>query len=117
MSLEDRYENSDLGTLIMIMEKPGDYTPECVMIVAEELKKRAHSIEEVKAIAKAYHHEEFKIIMNQFDPYTDKLEIPRSRFLTLEELTEVLKDVFDQWLEKRESYDFDVWKYAIGGIM
>jgi hypothetical protein len=117
MTLAERYAKAEIETLINIVENPADYTPECVQVVTQEIRNRRIETEELKDIAKALHQARTKAIMAKFDPYTDKLIPPKSNYLSEEEVLSAMKEEFDLWLEKKQGYGFDVWQYAVGGII
>lgn len=115
MTIKEIYQNKELPELIKIIEKPSDYTQECVMVVIEEIKTRDINSEEAKQLAEENIRNNFAKNLNSFDPFHDKIIPPKSHFLNEEEVLLLLKTEFDTWLSKRESYDFDVWLYAVGG--
>lgn len=116
MTLQERYSSADIKNLIEIIENKDNYTLECVNVVVEELKIRSLDKEEVQQIAQEIIIAKFTELMNKFDPYNSKIEILESNFLNKVEVQEIQKQEFDKWMEKRESFGFDVWKYAIGAI-
>jgi len=46
----------------------------------------------------------------------DELVIPTSHFLSKAEIKDLLVVEFENFLEDKDSFRFDVWKYSIGGI-
>lgn len=117
MNLKERYSQESNISLIKITENPESYTKECVSAVAELLLERELDEHYLMASAESLLREKIKQILEKFDPFNDKLKIPESRYIKDERITEILKEEFDLWLETKESLKFDVWKYAIGGIL
>lgn len=117
MTLKERYHKETTNTLVQIIESQQDYTNECVVVVLDEIARRPVSDDEVKELATAIVKDKVMSILKNFDPYNDKLVPPRSTYLTTEEVLLLLKEEFSKWMERKETFDFDVWKYAIGGIL
>ncbi len=116
MTLQERYSSADIKILIDILENKDNYTTECINVVVEELKTRPLDKESIENIAEDIIRLKFSEFMNKFDPYNAKIEILESNFLDKEQVQNIQKQEFDKWMEKRESFGFDVWKYAIGAI-
>jgi len=117
MTLQDIYQSKPLTELIKVLESPNDYTEECVEVVIDEIKSRNIDIDEAKQIAEENLRNNFSERLNSFDPFNDKIKPFNSHFLNQEEVLKIMKEVFDKWLSKRDSYGFDVWLYAVGGIL
>ena len=116
MTLQERYSSADIKNLIEIIENKDNYTTECINVVVEELKTRPLYKDSIEKIAEDIIRTKFSEFMNKFDPYNSKIEILKSNFLNKEQVQEIQKQEFDNWMEKREALGFDVWKYAIGAI-
>ena len=106
---------SKLHEIVTIVENPDDYRESMVEVAHEALQLEGVSETEVKEIATEIVREKCKIIMKNFSPLTDKLMPPSSHFLSKKEVLEVLKVVFDEYMDRRDSMGIDVWSYAIGG--
>ena len=117
MNLKERYSKEDNIVLINIIENPGAYTKECVSVVEEILVSRDLDEHYLTATAESLLREKIKVILDKFDPYNDKLKIPESQYIDDEHIMEILKEEFNLWMETKEALKFDVWKYAIGGII
>lgn len=117
MTLKERYLKEDNVNLIKIIEDPKSYTDECINVVKDLLENRDLDDHYLRATTESLLREKIKNILDKFDPYNDKLTIPESHFLDDEIVMEILKDEFDKWMKTKEALKFDVWKYAIGGVL
>jgi len=117
MTLKERYSIEDNIVLVEIIENPQNYTLECVTVAIEELNSRDLDKHYLKETAESLLRRKIKNILDKFDPYTDKLKLPESKYIDDEREMQILKEEFDLWVETKEALKFDVWKYAIGGIL
>lgn len=116
MSLRKRFAKKDSPSLVQILETPEGYTPEAMKVAEEELYSRELGEAAIHEIAVAYNTERIKNILENFDPLNDKLEVPKSFFLSPEVMKEMLKVEFKAYMDQREGFRFDVMQYALGGI-
>ena len=117
MTLKERYSGSELSELIQIIENKSDYTEECVSVVKNEFESRKIIDGSSEKIAEELIRGKFKTFLEKFDPFSSKITIYESTFLSKEQIKEIQKDEFDKWMDKREGFEFDVWNYAIGGAL
>ena len=117
MTLKERYSTKENKKLIQISENSENYTAECVSVVREILSERDIDNHYLNVTAETLLREKIRIILDKFDPYNDKLTIPESQYLDDDRILEILKEEFDTWMDTKEALKFDVWKYAIGGIL
>ena len=117
MTLKERYNEEDNVTLISILENSDNYTSECISVVQEILNNRDFDPHFQKNVAESLMRDKIKKMLDTFDPINEKIKLPESNFLNDEEIIEILKEEFEKFIETKEALKFDVWKYAIGGIL
>jgi len=117
MTLKQRHENKSDYDLLYIMEHAEGYTPEAIEVISEILGERAIDSDDLKAMALEINVAKVKKQLKDFDPINDEIVIHQSRYLDDATIKSIYKELFDQMIQEREGYRFDVfWKYAIGGI-
>lgn len=116
MSLRKRFAKKDSPTLVQILETPEGYTPEAMKVAEEELFSRELGDTVINEMALTYNTERIRNILENFDPLNDKLEVPKSFFLSHETMREMLKAEFKEFIDQKEGFRFDVMQYAMGGI-
>ena len=82
----------------------------------EILKERKLSHEEILALASEIQRERMVKMLNELDPLNDELIIPTSFFLARVDLKEMLQEEFEQFIQNKEGFRFNVWQYSIGGL-
>ena len=116
MTLEERYNKAETKELVEIIENKECYTIDCVNVVISEFENRNINDGSIELFAEEIIHRKFKEFLEKFDPYSSKINVLESSFLSSEKVIEIQKQEFDKWLDKREGFGFDVWKYAIGAV-
>lgn len=116
MSFEEKIAAKSDKELIEILENRENYVPKFVEFAEFESTNRSISVEDIKEIATDLVLQKVKEVLRSYSPLQGKLNIPKSYFLSKEEVLEITKIEFEIWLERKEDFGFDVWKYAIGAI-
>ena len=116
MTLKERYNKADTKELVVILENKKCYTTDCVNVVVNEFETRNINDGSAGLFAEEILRLKFKESLEKFDPYSSKIKLFESSFLSPEKVLEIQKQEFDKWLDKREVFGFDVWKYAIGAV-
>ncbi|CAG5085407.1 hypothetical protein [Parvicella tangerina] len=116
MSFEKKIASKTDFELAEILENRENYVPQFVEFAEFELSNRSISVEEFKEIAKQLVIQKVKEALKSYSPLKGKFNIPSSHFLTEEEVLAITKVEFEAWLERKEDFGFDVWKYAVGAI-
>ncbi len=116
MNLAKRYARKDSRELVEILESPKHFQPEALRVAEAELISRKLPDEAVHELAMAVNRERIADLLNRLDPLNDELKPPESYFLTRQEIVDLLKEEFAKFIKTKESFRFDVWKYAIGGF-
>lgn len=117
MSLYKRFSRKSSKELLQIIETPEGYTEEALEVAKDELRSRLLEPDTLHGLAVEVHREKFQKMLDTFDPLNDKLELPKSLFLGREDLKDLLKEEFEYFMEQKEGFRFDVWHYAIGGLI
>lgn len=117
MSFEKKIASKSDSELIEIIENRDNYVFQFVEFAEFELTNRNLSIEEVKEIATKIVVRKIEDRLQTYSPLSGKFNIPISFFLSEQEVLELTKPAFEAWIARKEDFGFDVWKYAIGGIL
>ena len=117
MSLQKRFSKKSNIELIQIIESADSYTSQAIDVAKDELRSRQLKPHVLQELAIQVHREKFRKMLDAFDPLNDQLQLPKSLLLGREELQELLKEEFEYFMDQREGFRFDVWQYAIGGIL
>jgi hypothetical protein len=116
MSLRKRFAKKDSPTLVEILESPEGYTPEAMEVAKEELFSRELDETTIHKMAVNYNTERIKNLLEKFDPLNDKLEVPKSFFLSHKIMRSMLKSEFKEFIDQKDGFRFDVMQYAMGGL-
>ena len=116
MTLEERYNKAETKELVEIIENKECYTIDCVNVVISEFETRSINDGSTEIFAEEILRLKFKESLEKFNPYSSKIKVFESSFLSPKKVLEIQKQEFDKWLDKREGFGFDVWKYAIGAV-
>ncbi|GEM_PF-3039744 len=104
-----KYSHLKLHELIEICDSDKDhYTNEAKEAAQTIIELKDPDYIEIKEAAKAYWKE--KIDAN-IKSIIMKSQIPKSNYLSSEEITEIMKFAFDKWRSKQELLGIDTTKY------
>lgn len=117
MSFEQKIATKSNSELVEILENRDNYVPQFVDFAEFELTNRKINPEQIEEIAIELVTSKVKDALGKYSPLNGKLDIPKSFFLSKEKVLEITKIEFEFWMERKEDFGFDVWKYAIGALM
>jgi hypothetical protein len=117
MSFQDKIAGKTDSELIEIIENRENYVPKFVDFAEFELTNRSISKEEIEDMAAELVRNKVYDALKNYSPLKGKFDVPKSHFLSKEIVLSITKVEFEDWLKRKEDFGFDVWKYAIGGIM
>lgn len=116
MNLYERYIQKETRELVHVLESPQNYQEEVIKITSEILTERNEPYEKLMVIAENFQRKQIISMLNALDPLNDELKIPVSHFMSKAEIKDMLVEEFEKFMENKDSFRFDVWKYSIGGI-
>ncbi|MCB9189210.1 MAG: hypothetical protein H6599_07985 [Flavobacteriales bacterium] len=107
---------SDLE-LIEILENRENYVPKFIEYAEFEIQNRdisqEHLTDEAKRLVIAKVQEKLK----SYTPLKGRFEPPSSYFLSKEDVLEITRNQFIEWIERKEDLKIDVWKYVIAAAL
>lgn len=116
MDLAKRYARKDTKTLIQVLENPADFSPEALAAAEAELDFRNIEPEALNNLILEVNRERIIELLNHLNPVNDELVVPKSHWLTDEEMRKMTKEEFKLLLDRKDGFRFNVWNYAIGGL-
>ena len=116
-ALKNHYRKVGNGILVKVMEMPSDYTGDCLSVVERELEQRNIPGHELKRLAFDLMKDRIQGILKKFAPLEDRLYLPHSHYLDKNEVYELLKVEFEEWLKRKGDFEINVWHYSMGAIM
>lgn len=110
-NLFNRYFHSSNEKLIAIIENANRYQSETVEVAKEILHDRALDIDIIKSSARSLMQERLEHFFGNFNIWSDDLEIPKSEFLSEEEVLEIFELEYNSYLNDREDFGLDMNVY------
>jgi len=110
-SLFHRYLNSSNEKLIVIIDQSHLYQPKTVETVRAILEDRNLDTELVKNIARSLMQEQLEHFFGNYNIWNDELKLPKSEFLTEEEVLEIFEIEFDNYQNDRLDFSADLNMY------
>lgn len=117
MPFYDKYALVDEKSLVEILENPSQYVQECLHAVHNILSDRNIPEAELMDIARNVNRLKARETIERLDPINDELVPHQSYFLNKEEVRLLYVEELDEHMKNKEGFRFDVWHYAIGGIV
>lgn len=110
-SLYHRYLNSSNEKLIVIIEQSHLYQTATVENVRAILEDRKLETVFVKNIARSLMHEHLEHFFGNYNIWSDELTLPKSEFLTEDEVLEIFEIEFDNFQMDRLDFSADLNMY------
>ena len=115
MQLSDRIRRKSDQELIELAENHESFTVAARKLALAEIELRQLAPAYIQAIAEDFNRDLMRKRLDTFDVFTEVFLIPRSNFLTPEQMKNLLKEEFEAMMKDREGFRFDVMQYAMGG--
>lgn len=107
----------DPVALIEIIDNPGNTDKATIREAKQELFRRPISSTQIEELAvEANRKIANEIIVNQ-DLSEKEITIHQSKFLNEEEIKQIYIEELEAYIKYKDQFRFDVWKFAIGGIV
>lgn len=103
--------------LIEILENRENYVPKFIQYAEFELDNRIISQEKLAELAQNLVLDKVREKLKSYTPLKGKFEPPSSYFLSKEEVLEITRNEFIEWLERKEDLKIDVWNYVIAAAL
>jgi len=116
MDLAKRYAKKDTKTLIQVLENEQDFSSEALAAAEAELGYRNIEPTAFDTLVLDVNRERIINLLNRLNPVNDELVVPKSRWLTDEEMRNLTKEEFQLLLKRKDGFRFNVWNYAVGGL-
>jgi hypothetical protein len=116
-TIRQRYANKPTEDLMWVLENPDHYTQECFQEVELLFLDRQVSEEEISSLAIDLNRKKIREQLDRFDPINDEVSIQESYFLSPKEVKRLYQEELKLLIERKDGFRFDVWQYAIGGVV
>ncbi len=116
MDFIERYKDTDVKTLIEMIDSTGSYTEDCMRALKTIYYDRKVEKKVESELAKKWNRQRARMQFERLDPLNDEIKILESDFLDHNELKKIYKDELNAFIQDQDAFRFDVWHYTIGAI-